>query len=513
MLNLDFLSIPLLTASGLIFISLIVGLFSKRLGFSFLLAFLATGMMGGNDGPLGLEFNDYAVSFWVGNIALVIILLDGGVKTDFTTFRTGLKPALVLATLGVLLTSFLTAAAGVLFLKLSWITAILLGSVVGSTDAAAVFSLLNSAGVKLNERVATTLEIESGMNDPMAVFLTLTFIGLVNTNDVAGGVTWLSQIYGFLQSLVLQFGWGIVFGVLIALVFAWVMEKSKILADAPESVQALLIASAALTTFALVMWIGGSGFLAVYLFGIVLNHRAKKIVQVSLSALDGYAWLSQASMFLLLGLLANPSSMGLTFWAALAVALFMMVFARPLAVWMCLAPMRFTRNEMGYISWVGLRGAVPIVLAIFPFMAKIPEAQLIFNVAFVVVLISLVLQGTSIGWFARKMGVALPSEDNEKAMRTVYGDFTFAANTPVAELCKFYDLEEPDNAYITLEAWIAEALKRPLVVGDHAMLGTAELSVRSMHKDRVLTVGLKLPQKIIDDEHAVQEELPVNSTA
>lgn len=499
MLNLDFLSIPLLTASGLVFISLIVGLFSKRVGFSFLLAFLATGILGGNDGPLGLEFSDYVLSFWVGNIALVIILLDGGVKTDFATFRTGLKPALVLATIGVLLTSFLTATAGVLFLKLSWLTAMLLGSVVGSTDAAAVFSLLNNAGVKLNERVATTLEIESGMNDPMAVFLTLTLIGLVNADNSASNITWFGYIYEFLKSLVLQFGWGVVLGILIAVVFAWVMEKSKILADAPESVQALLIASAALTTFSLVMWIGGSGFLAVYLFGITLNYRAEKIVQAALSALDGYAWLSQASMFLLLGLLANPSSMGLTFWAALAVALFMMVLARPLAVWSCLAPMRFTRNEMGYISWVGLRGAVPIVLAIFPFMAKIPEAQLIFNVAFIVVLISLVLQGSTIGWFAKKMGVALPSEDNEKAMRTVYGDFTFAANTPVAELCEFYDLNAPENAYITLEAWIAEALKRPLVVGDHAMLGNAELSVRSMHKDRVLTVGLKLPSKTSED--------------
>ena len=492
MLNLDFLTLPLLTASGLVFISLLIGLFSKRAGFSFLLAFLFTGIMGGVDGPFGVEFDDYRLSFWVGNIALAIILLDGGLRTDFATFRTGLKPALLLATVGVALTSGFTAVAAVVFLDVSWPTALLLGAIVGSTDAAAVFSLLKSAGVRLNERVATTLEIESGMNDPMAVFLTLTLIGVATTAHVGTGVT--LDVSDFATSLASQFGWGTLLGVLTGLGFAWGLNRSRLLKEAPNGVLALLVASAGLTVFAFVTWVGGSGFLAVYLFGIATHKNARQAVESSLSALDGYAWLSQASMFLLLGLLVTPSQMLESFWPALAVALTMMFVARPLAVWMCLGPMRFTGREVTYIGWVGLRGAVPIVLAIFPFMANVPQAALIFNVAFLVVLASLVLQGSSIGWFARKMGVALPDEDNEQAMRALFGDFALTAHTPVQDVCAFYGLTPPPDAHLTLERWMAAAIRRPLVVGDQVWLDGAELCVRAMDGDKVVSVGLKLPE-------------------
>jgi cell volume regulation protein A len=489
-LNIDFLSLPLLAASALIFISVLAGVFSTRLGFSFLLAFLLTGIFAGVDGPGGLEFNDYRLSFWVGNIALVIILLDGGLRTHYPTFRTGLKPALMLASLGVILTAGFTALAAMLLLDLSWISALLLGAVVGSTDAAAVFSLLKTSDVQLNERVSATLEIESGMNDPMAVYLTLTLIGLAVAK--AAGTAQELTFSVIATSLGLQFLWGALLGIGIGRVFALSLPRLPRIHEI-GSVVALLLATAGLALFGFTTWIGGSGFLAVYLFGIVLNRRAPEIVKTALSALDGFAWLSQALMFVLLGLLVTPSEISKNFWPALGVALVLMFVARPLAVAMCLYPLRFSRKEIAYISWVGLRGAVPIVLAIFPFIADLPEARVIFNVAFVVVLASLLFQGSTIGWFARRMGVLLPAYDDTLAVRATFGDFTLQANVSIADLCDFYGLKAPADAQLPVDLWLAKVLKRPLVVGDRAPLDYAELSVRSMVDGEVTTVGLKLP--------------------
>lgn len=489
-LDLDFLSLPLLTVSALIFISVLAGVFSTRIGFSFLLAFLLTGILAGVDGPGGLAFSDYRLSFWVGNIALTIILLDGGLRTDYTTFRTGLKPALALASLGVVLTAAFTAVAAVALLDISWTGALLLGAVVGSTDAAAVFSLLKTSGIRLSERIATTLEIESGMNDPMAVYLTLTLIGVASVamTGNSDAVTFSSMAW----SMVRQFVWGALLGIGLGIGLAKLLVRLPRIEGA-GAVVALLLAMAGLMTYAFVTWAGGSGFMAVYLFGIALNRKAPGLVGAALSALDGYAWLSQALMFVLLGLLVTPSEIVGIALPALGVALVLMFIARPLAVWLCLAPLRFTRNEMGYIAWVGLRGAVPIVLAIFPFMAELPEARIIFNVAFVVVLASLLLQGSTIGWFARRMGVLLPDQADEPAVRATFGDFAIGAQTAVADLCAFYDLRPPEGAEMSVEAWLLKAMKRPLVVGDRVMLDHAELSVRSMSEGRVTAVGLKLP--------------------
>jgi len=487
-LNLDFLSLPLLGASALIFISVLVGVFSKRVGFSFLLAFLVTGMLAGVNGPGGWDFDDYRLSFWVGNIALVIILLDGGLRTDYPRFRTGLTPALVLASLGVVLTAVFTAVAAVWLLKLNWTSALLLGAIVGSTDAAAVFSLLKTSGVQLNERVATTLEIESGMNDPMAVYLTLALIGLAS---VAGAGASLSA-NDIAESLLAQFGWGALLGIGIGRLFALVLPRIHQLEES-GAVIALLLAMAGLSTFSLVTWVGGSGFLAVYLLGIVLNRRAPTIVQSALSALDGYAWLSQALMFVLLGLLVTPSEIEGFAWPAMGVAAVLMFVARPLAVGLCLAPLRFKPREIAYIAWVGLRGAVPIVLAVFPFMANLPDARLIFNVAFVVVLASLLLQGSTIGWFAYRMGVILPDKNDSSAVRATFGDFALQANTRVADLCDVYGLQPPPDADLSVDAWLAKAIMRPVVVGDQAALDGARLSVRAMSDGAVTSVGLKLP--------------------
>jgi potassium/hydrogen antiporter len=480
-LSLDFLTLPLLIAAALVFVSVLAGVFSARAGFSFLLAFLVAGTLAGVDGPGGLVFDDFRLSFVVGNVALAVILLDGGLRTDFTTFRTGLRPALLLATLGVLVSAGITGAAAWWLLDLSWPLALLLGAIVGSTDAAAVFSLLKSSGVKLNERVAATLEIESGMNDPMAVYLTLTFIGVAlvaTTAPAAGAGLDLTEVA---RSLLLQFGWGAALGVASGFALA-----------GGGGVRALLVVSAGLTVFAGTTWLGGSGFLAVYAMGVITGNRARRLVRSSLSAMDGYAWLMQASMFLLLGLLVTPTELLRTIWPALGVSLVLMLVARPIAVWLCLAPLRFERREIAFVSWMGLRGAVPIVLAVFPVMAGVPGAQIFFNVAFVVVLASLLLQGSTIAWSARRLGVVLPDPDDEAQTRAVFGDFVLDASVPVGQLCAFYGLPTPDNAEQPIGAWLTEALHRPPVVGDSAHLGHAELSVRSMDGRHIQQVGIRL---------------------
>ena len=222
----------------------------------------------------------------------------------------------------------------------------------------------------------------------------------------------------------------------------------------------------------------------------------------ALSALDGYAWLSQAAMFLLLGLLLTPHQLLPGLAPALGVAAFLLLVARPLTVWLCLLPFHFERREVLYISWVGLRGAVPIVLAVFPLMAGVPGARTLFNAAFVVVLTSLILQGSTIALAARKLGLNLPEADDESARRLVFGDFALEGRTPVADVCAFYGLPEPPNADWPLERWIGHALHRPPVVGDHVELGGAKLSVRAMEGARVLIVGLRLPARDDADDGA-----------
>ena len=241
-------------------------------------------------------------------------------RTEFDTFRTGLKPSLLLATLGVVVSAGITGAAARWLLDLSWPLALLVGAIVGSTDAAAVFSLLKSSGVRLNERVAATLEIESGMNDPMAVYLTLAFIGVALAATGGGGVAghgldWL----GVLRTLALQFGWGAALGLAAGLAMAELLKRLGRGEDGGGGIRALLLVSGGLSVFAATTWLGGSGFLAVYAMGLIAGNRARRQVRSTLSAMDGYAWLSQAGMFLLLGLLVTPSQLLPTLGPALGV--------------------------------------------------------------------------------------------------------------------------------------------------------------------------------------------------
>ena len=490
-LSLDFLTLPLLVAASLVFVSVLAGVFSARVGFSFLLVFLVVGTLAGVDGPGGLVFDDFGLSFWVGNVALAVILLDGGLRTEFTTFRTGLKPAVLLATVGVVLCTGITGAAAHWLLGLDWPLALLVGAIVGSTDAAAVFSLLKSSGVHLNERVAATLEIESGMNDPMAVYLTLTFIGVALAAATPGLGTGLDALE-VLRSLLLQFGWGAALGLAAGFALAELLNRLGRGAGGGGGIRALLMVSGGLAVFAGTTWLGGSGFLAVYAMGVITGNRARRVVRPALSAMDGYAWLSQAGMFLLLGLLVTPSELLRTLWPALGVSAALMLVARPLSVWLCLAPLRFNRREIAFISWVGLRGAVPIVLAVFPVMAGVEGAQTFFNVAFVVVLTSLLLQGSTIAWSASRLGVTIPDPDDTEHARLVLGDFVLDGSTPMESLCAFYGLPVPGDPNQAVGDWLQGELNRPPVAGDSALLGSAEIRVRDMNGKRIAQVGIKL---------------------
>jgi cell volume regulation protein A len=491
-LSLDFLTLPLLGAAALVFFSVLAGVISARVGFSFLLVFLVVGTLAGVDGPGGLVFDDFRLSFWVGNVALAVILLDGGLRTEFKTFRTGLKLALWLATLGVVVFTGITAVAAHFLLSLSWPLSLLVGAIVGSTDAAAVFSLLKSSGVQLNERVVATLEIESGMNAPMAMFLTLNLIRIALTAAAAPAGSVDIDAAALLLAMVHQMGWGEVMGLGSGLGLAWLLMRLGRGPDGGGGIRALLIVSGGQAVYAATTWLGGSGFLAVCAMGLITVNRARRQVRPALSAMDGYTWLSQAGMFLLLGLLVTPSELLRTLWPALGVSVVLMLVAWPISVWLCLAPMRFSRQEMAFVSWVGLRGAVPIVLAVFPVMAGVPGEHTFFNVAFVVVITSLLLQGSTVAWSARKLGVALTDLDDTADAREVFGDVMVASDIPLMDLCTCYGLPVPAESDQSVATWLLEELQRLPVVGDSAALGPAELRVRAMEGQRITQICIEL---------------------
>jgi len=319
-------------------------------------------------------------------------------RTRAETFRVGLKPALVLATLGVALTAGGAAIVAWWVFDLHWLTALLIGAIISSTDAAAVFSLLQGRGLHLNERVSATLEIESGSNDPMAIFLTLMLVTFIGASGDQTG--WTALIM-----LIKQFGIGGIAGILGGLAVVELANRIRL----TPSLYPLLVAAAGISVFSATNVLGGSGFLAIYLTGVVIGNRHVRMMPMILQVHDGLAWLAQLCLFLMLGLLVNPSDLLPLAGGGLILALALIFVIRPLTVMLTLWPFAFNRRELGFISWVGLRGAVPIVLALFPIIAGLPEAQLVFHAAFFIVLVSLLVQGTTMAPLARKLRLEVPA--------------------------------------------------------------------------------------------------------
>lgn len=388
--------ISLIVGTTLVLAGILVSPLSSRLGMPVLLLFLGVGMLAGEDGLGGIVFDDVRMAFLVSNLALAVILLDGGMRTRVESFRVGLKPAIVLASAGVMITAGIGGMAAAWLLDLPLAVGLLIGAIVSSTDAAVVFSMLQGRGLSLNERVKATLEIESGSNDPMAIFLTLVMIELVldPTASIVDGLAMLLR----------QFGIGAVAGLLGGLLLVQLLQRVVLV----EAMYSLLVVSFGLVTFGLTSLAGGSGFLAVYLMGVVLASRRLEHMGSILQIHDGLAWLAQLVLFLLLGLLVTPSQLLDTLPQALMVSAILILVARPISTVLSLLPFGFSRNEHCYMAWVGLRGAVPVVLAIFPLMAGVPDAQVIFQVAFVIVLVSLVLQGSTLGPMARWLKLEVP---------------------------------------------------------------------------------------------------------
>jgi potassium/hydrogen antiporter len=399
MASIDSVSITILFGAVLVLAGIMSSLLALRFGAPLLLVFLLVGMLAGESGIGGIKFDDVRLAYTVGSVALGLILFDGGLRTRLATFRNVLAPAGLLATVGVLITATLAAPVAVWALGLTWSEALLVGAVMASTDAAAVFFLLHAKGLRLRPRVSATLEVESGMNDPFAIFLTIILVEIL----FSGQKTWTD-----IASLLAEKAFiGGIIGWVGGRGMVWVLNRLEL----PQGLHPPFVATGALVTFGLAEAIHGSGFLAVYIAGLVVGNRETRAHGTIVTFLDAATWLAQIAMFVLLGLLAWPERLPQRLLPAFAVALALMLVARPVAVFVCLAPFRFSWREKLFISWVGLRGAVSVFLASIPMLVGLAGAHFYFDVAFVVVMLSLAIQGWTIGVVGRLLRVGLPRTD------------------------------------------------------------------------------------------------------
>ncbi|EMS5188493.1 potassium/proton antiporter [Neisseria gonorrhoeae] len=405
----DWMNSLFLLGGALLFLSVVSTTLSARLGMPLLLVFLAVGMLAGEEGVGGIAFNNVVMANFISQLALAVILLDGGLRTQLSSFRIALKPASVLASWGVFATVLPLGLFATFYLGLDWKFGVLMAAIVGSTDAGAVFSLLRNSGVRLNERVQATLEIESGANDPMAVFLVTALITMIMQPAESGAAA-------FVRMLALQIGFGLLTGWAGGKILAKLVRRLNL----AEGLYALMIVSGGLLVFAFTNTIGGSGFLAVYLAGIIVGNQRNRATEHVLRVMDGLAWLAQATLFVMLGLLVSPAGVLDRAAEALAIAAFLMLVARPLAVFGGLWKFNYSLREKAYISWLGLRGAVPISLAMMPLVMGVPNSHLLFDVAFAVVVLSLLIQGTTIPVMARLLKVAMPNKSEPKDTHDIW---------------------------------------------------------------------------------------------
>lgn len=415
-------ALVLLALGVLLGLSAAFGRLAGRLGMPLFLAFLVIGMLAGSEGLGGIQYDDAASAFRLGTIALVLILFDGGLNTTFGAARRAAGPATVLATVGVALTAAILALIGRL-LGLGWPEAMLLGAIVSSTDAAAVFAILRGSGLSLQRRVASILEVESGANDPMAVLLTLA----IAESLVAGGRT---LGWGLVPSVVLQLVIGAALGVGVGLVSRMALRRLQL---QTAGLYTAITIAVAFVAFAVATLLKGSGFLAVFIAGIVLGNGQLPYRAGLLRVHDSLAWLSQIGMFLLLGLLVFPSQLLAVAPVGLALGLLLSVVARPVAVVLCLLPFRLPWKETLFISWIGLRGAVPIVLSTIPILAGVSGANHIFNLVFFIVVVSAVVPGWTVGFVTRWMKLDMKQPPPPPAVLEI------ASNLPVrGEIVSFF---------------------------------------------------------------------------
>ncbi len=388
-------NLVLALGATLILLGILSSLLASRFGTPLLLVFLVVGMLAGVDGPGGIEFSNYRLTYLIGSCALAIILFDGGLRMRIADSREALAPSLTLATAGVAITAILIGAFGYVVLGYNLIEGLLLGSIVASTDAAAVFFLLKAGGLQLRPRIGATLEIESGSNDPVAVFLTIVLTELAVAHSEPG--------FGTLTALARQAALGGAMGIAGGALATMALNRLTL----PGGLHPLFVIALAVSVFGVTSYLEGSGFLAVYVAGLMVGNSSVRAYPVISKFLESATWLCQIVMFLMLGLLVTPSKLVEYAPEGLTIALFLMVVGRPAAVWICLKPFGFTPPEINFVSWVGLRGAVSIFLATVPTLAGEPDAPMYFNVAFFVVLISLLVQGWTIAPAARFFGMAL----------------------------------------------------------------------------------------------------------
>ncbi len=389
-----------LVGTALVLFAAFSSLIAFRFGAPLLLIFLGIGLAAGTDG-LGLDFDNAAIAYFICSLALAVILFDSGFGTSITAFRQAAAPAIVLATIGVLLTAGLVGVAAYYVTGFSWLESFLLGATVASTDAAAVFFLLRVGNISVRERVRSTLEVESGSNDPIAIFLTLSLVGLIAGGEaIQAGELAVDVALGFLQ----QMGIGLVAG----LVGGWSIVRLVVRLRLEQGLLPIFVLALSLLVFALAGAMGGSGFLAVYVAGLIAGNAKLRSTAMLKRFQDGVTWLAQIIMFLVLGLFATPSQFAEIILPALFIGLFLIFVARPLAVTLCLMPFRFSPAESAFISWVGLRGAVSILLAITPLIDELPNGRPLFNIVFIIVLVSLIVQGWTVGPLARRLGLTLP---------------------------------------------------------------------------------------------------------
>lgn len=392
----------LLLVGVLLIAGVMVTKISSRVGMPTLIGFLLMGMILGSDVTGWIYFDNARIAQAVGTAALVIILFQGGLETKWSEVRPVVVPSISLATIGVLVTVLITGVTTFWIMDFELPEALLVGAIVGSTDAAAVFAVIGNQNLK--GRVKSTLEAESGLNDPMAVFLTLFMM------------EWIQQgppsVWAAIGSLVWEMGIGLLGGLLFGKLLVWLLNKIRL--DA-STLYPILLTAAAVLAFAVVSMVEGSGFVTVYVLGVYLGSVDLPYRQPILRFHEAEAWLAQMFMFVILGLLVFPSHLVTVWWPALLVAAALALVARPLAVWISTIGMGFSSREKALMSWAGLKGAVPIVLATYPLLAGIPQSGLIFNVVFFVVLVSTAFQGSTIPWLAERLGLV----DGEVTSRAV----------------------------------------------------------------------------------------------